>query len=143
MLTTTIESIVARCIRAKNGCLEWQGSYTQNGYPRMSLRGLENRGNRVIWTLYNGSIKNGLFVLHECDNKKCLEISHLKLGTNFDNMQDAIKRNRNPFKNKTHCKRGHPFNDKNTRINKNGSRHCRRCYNLYDKIRADKNRSMK
>lgn len=63
----------------------------------------------------------GLFVLHRCDNPKCIRVSHLFLGTIADNNHDAKAKGRcveppNGTANraKTHCKRGHEFSPENT-----------------------------
>jgi 5-methylcytosine-specific restriction endonuclease McrA len=37
----------------------------------------------------------------------------------------------------THCKRGHEFTSENTAIRPNGSRRCRQCKRIYDKLRPD------
>src|SRR5699024_62252 len=39
-------------------------------------------------------IKNGLWVLHTCDNKKCVNPKHLYLGDVKQNVKDAVERNR-------------------------------------------------
>lgn len=41
-------------------------------------------------------------------------------------------------KRKTHCQNGHPFDEKNTRIRKNGQRSCRACANEREKRRRRK-----
>jgi hypothetical protein len=49
---------------------------------------------RFSWEFYNGPIPNDLQVLHTCDNTKCVNPEHLFLGTNYDNVQDKISKNR-------------------------------------------------
>ena len=39
----------------------------------------------------------GLCVLHKCDNRVCTNPDHLYLGTAYDNVHDAIKKNRRRY----------------------------------------------
>ncbi len=38
---------------------------------------------------------------------------------------------------KTHCKNGHPFDEKNTRVNLNGGRACRLCDNINHSLKKN------
>lgn len=81
-------------------CWNWKGSFKENGYPQMGVGSKTNgtrtmrMAHRLSWLIKNGELPPGKFVLHECDNKKCVNPNHLYLGTNLDNMRDAAKRNR-------------------------------------------------
>lgn len=86
------------------GCWLWTGSLDPGGYGRYRSQ----RAHRAAWTLTNGPIPDGLWVLHHCDVRRCINPDHLYLGTRADNVRDAVVRDRlyHP-PTKTHCKNGH------------------------------------
>ena len=57
----------------------------------------KKRNSRKIWIEKNGPIPHWVFVLHKCDNKYCINLDHLFLGMQRDNMQDAINKGRFKF----------------------------------------------
>jgi HNH endonuclease len=67
----------------------------KSGYGQMTNgRGVLLLAHRVAWELTNGEIPDGKFVCHSCDNRPCCNPSHLWIGTNRDNILDAIKKGR-------------------------------------------------
>lgn len=104
----TRESIAVRLERhseldPETGCIEWLG-FTQNGYGRVHGWVGENRINtgahRAAWIIKNGAIPEGMFVCHKCDNRRCINLEHLWLGTAAENTHDMLRKNRtnNPRK---------------------------------------------
>lgn len=78
----------------KDGCWDWNGSL-RDGYGvlakgKNSLIG----SHRVSYILHNGEIPSQMLVLHSCDNRKCTNPDHLRLGTHSDNNQDMRNRKR-------------------------------------------------
>ncbi|MGM9321473.1 HNH endonuclease [Deinococcus aquaticus] len=78
-------------------CLVWTGAILKSGYGRFS-RGRKAEGNaaahRYAWELAHGAIPDGLLVLHKCDNRRCVDVEHLFLGTQADNMTDKKAKGR-------------------------------------------------
>ena len=78
-------------------CWEWEGTKTVKGYGQMTVVTPSYkvlRAHRVSWELHNRPIPPGLHVLHKCDNRSCVNPSHLFVGKNQDNVNDAIKKGR-------------------------------------------------
>ncbi len=62
------------------------------GYPLICRGGKQRGAHRYVYEKYIGPIPKGMLVLHKCDNKLCLNISHLELGTQAKNAHDAVER---------------------------------------------------
>jgi hypothetical protein len=71
------------------GCWEWTGPVNDSGYGRV---GGKARAHRTSYEMHKGPVPPGLFVLHTCDNKTCVNPSHLYVGTKSDNAKDAWAR---------------------------------------------------
>lgn len=84
-------------INETTGCLEWTGcSHPSLGYGIFGSRYITNSStrytHRITWIINFGQIPNNLKVLHKCDNPKCVNINHLYLGTQSDNIRDREDR---------------------------------------------------
>jgi Mor family transcriptional regulator len=49
---------------------------------------------RIAWEIKYGPIPDNMFILHKCDNAKCINYSHLELGDHKTNMLQRQERNR-------------------------------------------------
>lgn len=52
------------------------------------------KAHRHSWAIHFGEIPTGLWVLHRCDNRKCVRPDHLFLGTSDDNIADKLAKGR-------------------------------------------------
>lgn len=75
-------------------CWEWRAGISSNGYGQSYFFGkTQGKGAHVIsWTLTNGP--TNLHVLHHCDNRLCVNPSHLFIGSNLDNTKDRDTKGR-------------------------------------------------
>jgi hypothetical protein len=79
-------------------CWEWTGGKTVDGYGLFKLNGRHVLAHRVSYEIEVGKIPDGMLVLHKCDNPSCVNPDHLYTGTNQDNANDRMKRNRTHHK---------------------------------------------
>lgn len=118
-------------------CWIWIGSKI-NQYGQFKTRKLKKNwlAHRFSWTITYGKIPKELFVLHKCDNGICVRPNHLFLGTDQDNKDDMVRKNRQAkgLKNGKHT---HPEsvprgeNHCNTKLNENDIRNIRKLYPRY------------
>jgi hypothetical protein len=110
-----------------DACWNWQGKLT-DGYGRIwdGPARRAYRSHRVIWTLLRGPIPEGLTIDHLCRNRACGNPRHMELVTRRENVlrgegHTAVNAA------KTHCSRGHEFNEENTKWRTDGTRCCKTC----------------
>lgn len=95
-MKNTIQSFWSK-IKKTNTCWIWQGSPGGTGYGQFGFNGKLNYPHRFSYELHKGLIPKDLFVCHSCDNKLCVNPSHLWLGTLQDNHSDMMKKGRHNY----------------------------------------------
>lgn len=77
-----------------SGCWLWFGSVDDRGYGSINRGpGLGTvRTHRASYEEFRGPIPYGLVVMHKCDIKVCCNPDHLEVGTQAQNVRDAVAR---------------------------------------------------
>lgn len=75
-------------------CWDWHGCLSDCGYGLMTHKRKHWKAHRFAYFLTYGEFDPLMDVLHKCDNPKCCNPAHLKLGTASENMRDAYARGR-------------------------------------------------
>ena len=79
----------------KTGCWLWTKHIHRSGYGITSgPRKTKVRVHRMSWEVSNGAIPDGLWVLHKCDVRHCVNPAHLFLGDAKANSDDKIAKGR-------------------------------------------------
>lgn len=89
--------------RGPDECWMWTGGVMRSGYGGIG-KGGRREGiaytHRLSWELNVGPIPQGMHILHCCDlryatgdttYRRCVNPSHLRLGTNVENISDMVK----------------------------------------------------
>ena len=128
-------------------CWPWTGSISPDGYGRFVTAG-EQMAHRFSYRLAHGSIPADAELDHlchtgstacgggkSCPHRRCVNPAHLEPVTHAENADRTplpIRQRRATVRAaaqraKTHCPRGHVYDEANTYIDKRGCRNCRAC----------------
>lgn len=127
-------------------CWPWTGAITPDGYGRF-VAPVANLAHRYSYHLAYGAVPDGELdhLCHSgsaacgggksCPHRRCVNPAHLEPVTHAENsarISMPMRQRRAAVRaaqqrNKTHCPRGHPYDERNTYVDKRGCRNCRAC----------------
>jgi len=124
---------------SENGCWLWTAFKDKYGYGRFHA-GIQKTpqvafAHRFAYENLVGPIPDGMEPDHTCHNPACVNPDHLQPVTHQQNVQRGLAGYVQSvrMKAKTHCPKGHPYDEQNTGYAKNGSRYCKICQSIRNK----------
>jgi hypothetical protein len=99
IMKTALERFTAKYeVNPNTSCWEWVAAKIPGGYGSFSYsKAGEVHAHRAAYIMFVGPIPQKLWILHKCDNRKCVNPDHLFLGTPRDNERDKIAKGRKPI----------------------------------------------
>lgn len=90
------------------GCWLWLGALDKDGYGVATRNYVTWRAHKLVWIVIEKKlVPNGFHLHHTCKTKNCVNPEHLRC-VNPREHSNLIEHT------KTHCPRGHEYNEKNT-----------------------------
>lgn len=115
-----------------DGCWFWMAAKNPHGYGVVKIRQRNYLAHRAVYEHFVGPIPQGLQLDHLCRNRACVRPEHLEPVTSRENTMRGEGVSAKCAR-KTHCPRGHAYDEKNTRMYR-GIRYCRACVPHYGRI---------
>jgi hypothetical protein len=108
------------------GCWLWTGCLNRAGYGKIRWQGEMTQAHRTVYELLIGPITKRTLD-HKCRTRCCVNPEHLRPATDRENLLALGSLSLAAIHAaKTHCPRGHPYNEVNT-IRSGDARYCREC----------------
>ncbi len=122
------------------GCWLWTAARYWDGYGAFMTGYKKDKNKRMVrahryaYELLVGPIPEGMELDHLCRNRACVNPTHLEPVTHKVNTLrgETISA---AFAARSHCSKGHAYDDQNLYRHPDGSRRCRECHKLEERAR--------
>ena len=119
----------------ESGCWVWLGSLDTAGYGRFTIWSEDTQkqqqfsAHRESYKYFCGPIPEGKEIDHLCKVRCCVNPTHLEPVSDYENWQRGDQSAQQVNRAKTHCPRGHPYEEGNLVLSflKQGKRACLIC----------------
>ncbi len=135
----TLEEKFWAKVQVTDTCWLWTASLSPFGYGRLYVGKRMRLAHQVSYEMYIGPIPIGLDLDHLCRVPRCVNPFHLEPVTRRENLmrgKTLVAR----YAMRTHCIRGHPFDDVNSFLYR-GYRICRACRKIHEANRPVRSRT--
>ena len=113
-------------------CWLWTQYCIPQGYGMVWLAGRSHYVHRLAYEHFVGPIPVALEIDHRCEARNCANPGHMVLATHAENTLRSASNPAAINARKTHCPKGHPYDEANTYYppgSKGRHRMCRACNN--------------
>ncbi len=115
-------------LELKGPCRIIRGFKNKKGYAQVCLNYRMVAAHRYVWELECGPIPKGLVIDHQCRNRACVNVNHLRVVTvKVNSTENVVGSAPQIMAAKTHCPKGHAYDEENTYHRPSGGRQCRAC----------------
>lgn len=126
---------------------ELKPALTGGGYPHVSLwrdgrQAWFTAVHRIVALAFIGPRPEGMEVRHLDGNPENNALANLTYGTPSENQFDKVRHGTHQNARKNQCAQGHPYDERNTILDKNGWRSCRTCVSTWAARRYQRNKAM-
>ena len=129
----TKEQFESKINKIENGCWIWNDARSGEYGWYSEERILAHRVSAYLYLNFNLNSKALICHKRECNNKMCVNPEHLYVGNYSTNAIDTIMSGKHNMRSKTHCPKGHPYDETNTKIYEH-RRYCKKCSNTKIKV---------
>lgn len=118
-----LERFLSKFVQGE-GCWLWTGRLDGGGYGDFWHSGRYSKAHRYSYEVLVGPIPDGMQLDHLCRTRHCVRPDHLEPVTQAENIRRGVNHERA----KTHCSKGHTYDEANTYLAPHRTmRNCRTC----------------